>query len=143
MSVKQISVFLENRPGALCEMTKVLADEAIDMRAFSLAETSEFGIARILVKDVYKAITVLKDADYITSVSEAVAVAIPDVPGGLHSVIKAVADAGINLEYMYCFLGGKSGKAFLVCKVADVAAAESALSAKGAVLVEQDELAEL
>ncbi|MBR4142544.1 MAG: acetolactate synthase, partial [Firmicutes bacterium] len=81
--------------------------------------------------------------DYITSVSEAVAVAIPDVPGGLHSVIKAVADAGINLEYMYCFLGGKSGKAFLVCKVADVAAAESALSAKGAVLVEQDELAEL
>ena len=143
MSVKQISVFLENRPGALCEMTKVLADEAIDMRAFSLAETSEFGIARILVKDVYKAITVLKDADYITSVSEAVAVAIPDVPGGLHSVIKAVADAGINLEYMYCFLGGKSGKAFLVCKVADVAAAESALSAKGAVRVEQDELAEL
>ena len=102
MSVKQISVFLENRPGALCEMTKVLADEAIDMRAFSLAETSEFGIARILVKDVYKTITVLKDADYITSVSEAVAVAIPDVPGGLHSVIK-----------------------------------------KGAVLVEQDELAEL
>ena len=143
MSVKQISVFLENRPGALCEMTKVLADEAIDMRAFSLAETSEFGIARILVKDVYKAVTVLKDADYITSVSEAVAVAIPDVPGGLHSVIKAVADAGINLEYMYCFLGGKSGKAFLVCKVADVAAAESALSAKGAVLVEQDERAEL
>ena len=143
MSVKQISVFLENRPGALCEMTKVLADEAIDMRAFSLAETSEFGIARIIVKDVYKAITVLKDADYVTSVSEAVAVAIPDVPGGLHSVIKAVADAGINLEYMYCFLGGKSGKAFLVCKVADVAAAESALSAKGAVLVEQDELAEL
>ena len=143
MSVKQISVFLENRPGALCEMTKVLADEAIDMRAFSLAETSEFGIARILVKDVYKAVTVLKDADYITSVSEAVAVAIPDEPGGLHSVIKAVADAGINLEYMYCFLGGKSGKAFLVCKVADVAAAESALSAKGAVLVEQDELAEL
>ena len=143
MSVKQISVFLENRPGALCEMTKVLADEAIDMRAFSLAETSEFGIARILVKDVYKAVTVLKDADYITSVSEAVAVAIPDVPGGLHSVIKAVADAGINLEYMYCFLGGKSGKAFLVCKVADVAAAESALSAKGAILVEQDELAEL
>ena len=143
MSVKQISVFLENRPGALCEMTKVLADEAIDMRAFSLAETSEFGIARILVKDVYKAITVLKDAEYITNVSEAVAVAIPDVPGGLHSVIKAVADAGINLEYMYCFLGGKSGKAFLVCKVADVAAAESALSAKGTVLVEQDELAEL
>ena len=114
MSVKQISVFLENRPGTLCEMTKVLADESIDMRAFSLAETSEFGIARILVKDLYGALTVLKDAGYVTAISEAVAVAIPDVPGGLHSVIKAVADAGINLEYMYCFLGGKSGKAYLV-----------------------------
>ncbi len=143
MSVKQISVFLENRPGALCEMTKVLADEAIDMRAFSLAETSEFGIARILVKDLYKAVTVLKDAGYVTAISEAVAVAIPDVPGGLHSVIQTVADAGINLEYMYCFLGGKSGKAFLVCKVADVTGAESALSSAGARLVEQDELAEL
>lgn len=143
MSVKQISVFLENRPGALCEMTKVLADEAIDMRAFSLAETSEFGIARILVKDLYKAVTVLKDAGYVTAISEAVAVAIPDVPGGLHSVILTIADAGINLEYMYCFLGGKSGKAFLVCKVADVTGAESALSSAGARLVEQDELAEL
>jgi len=143
MSVKQISVFLENRPGALCEMTKVLADENIDMRAFSLAETSEFGIARIIVKDVYNALTILKDADYITSISEAVAVAIPDVPGGLHQVIQSIADAGINLEYMYCFLGGKSGKAFLVCKVADVASAERALSAKGAILIEQDDLAEL
>ena len=143
MSVKQISVFLENRPGTLCEMTKVLADENIDMRAFSLAETSEFGIARILVKDLYGALTVLKDAGYVTAISEAVAVAIPDVPGGLHSVIKAVADAGINLEYMYCFLGGQSGKAYLVCKVPDVAGAEAALAAKGAYLVDQEELSEL
>ena len=143
MSVKQISVFLENRPGTLCEMTKVLADENIDMRAFSLAETSEFGIARILVKDLYGALTVLKNAGYVTAISEAVAVAIPDVPGGLHSVIKAVADAGINLEYMYCFLGGQSGKAYLVCKVPDVAGAEEALSAAGARLVVQEELTEL
>ena len=143
MSVKQISVFLENRPGAFCEMTGVLADEQIDMRAFSLAETSEFGIARILVKDVYRALTVLKDADYVTSISEAVAVAIPDVPGGLHSVIQTIADAGINLDYMYCFLGGQTGKAFLVCKVADVPGAEAALAAAGARLVEQEELAEL
>ena len=143
MSVKQISVFLENRPGTLCEMTKVLADENIDMRAFSLAETSEFGIARILVKDLYKALTVLKNAGYVTAISEAVAVAIPDVPGGLHSVIQSIADAGINLEYMYCFLGGKSGKAYLVCKVPDVAGAEKALSESGARLVDQEELAEL
>ena len=143
MSVKQISVFLENRPGALCEMTKVLADEGIDMRAFSLAETSEFGIARIIVKDVYKAMTVLKEAEYVTNVSEAVAVAIPDVPGGLHAVIQCIAEAGINLDYIYCFLGGKTGKAYLVCKVPDVAGAQAALTAAGATLVEQEELTEL
>ena len=143
MSVKQISVFLENRPGALCEMTKVLADEAIDMRAFSLAETSEFGIARILVNDVYKAVTVLKDADYITTVSEAVAVAIPDVPGGLNQVMQIIADAGVNLEYMYCFLGGKTGKAYMICKVADVEAASSMLAARGAEVVDQEDLSEL
>jgi len=143
MSVKQISVFLENRPGTLCEMTKVLADEGIDMRAFSLAETSEFGIARIIVNDVFKTTTVLRDAGYVHSVSEVIAVAIPDRPGGLYGVMKTISDAGINLEYIYCFLGGKSGTAYMICKVADVAAATMLLSAKGAVLADQEELSEL
>ncbi len=143
MSVKQISVFLENRPGTLCEMTGVLADEGIDMRAFSLAETSEFGIARIIVNDVYKTTTVLRDAGYVHSVSEVIAVAIPDVPGGLYRTMKAASDAGINLEYMYCFLGGKSGKAYMICKVADPAAAEAILRGSGALIADQEELSEL
>ena len=141
MSVKQISVFLENRPGALCEMTKVLADEAIDMRAFSLAETSEFGIARILVKDVYKAITVLKDAEYITSVSEAVAVAIPDVPGGLNGVLSVLRELDVNVEYMYAFQGGRSiSGAYMIFKVADEKKAAAVLTGRGIKLVEQEEL---
>ena len=143
MSVKQISVFLENRPGTLCEVTEVLAKEGIDMRAFSLAETSEFGIARIIVNDVYKTTTVLRDAGYVHSVSEVIAVAIPDVPGGLHSVMKTISDAGINLEYIYCFLGGKSGKAYMICKVEDPAAAARLLAAAGAELADQEELSEL
>lgn len=143
MSVKQISVFLENRPGTLCEVTEVLANEGIDMRAFSLAETSEFGIARIIVNDVYKTTTVLRDAGYVHSVSEVIAVAIPDVPGGLHSVMKTISDAGINLEYIYCFLGGKSGKAYMICKVEDPAAATRLLAAAGAKLADQAELSEL
>ena len=143
MSVKQISVFLENRPGALCEMTKVLADEGIDMRAFSLAETSEFGIARIIVKDIYKTTTVLRDAGYVHSLSEVIAVAVPDVPGGLYNVMKTVSDAGINLEYMYCFLGRKSGTAYMICKVADPVKAAMLLRAAGSVLADQEELSEL
>ena len=143
MSVKQISVFLENKAGALSDMTRILADNNIDMRAFSLSEASDFGIARVIVDDIYKATTVLKDAGYVHSVSEVLAVAIPDVPGGLNKILTVLSELDINLEYMYCFLGGNSGKAYLVCKVADVAAAEAALAAKGARMVDQEELSEL
>ena len=82
MSVNQISVFVGNRPGSLLGMTKVLAEAGIDMRAFSLAETSDFGIARIIVDDLYKTTTVLKDAGFVHTVSSVLAVAIPDMPGG-------------------------------------------------------------
>ncbi len=143
MSVKQISVFLENRPGTLCEMTEVLAAANIDMRAFSLAATSEFGIARIIVNDVYKTTTVLRDAGYVHSVSDVIAVEIPDRPGGLHGVMKTISDAGINLEYIYCFLSGKTGVAYMICKVADPAAATMLLTAKGAFLASQEDLSEL
>ena len=108
MSVKQVSVFLENRPGALLEMTRVLADSNIDMRAFSLAETSDFGIARIIVDDLYKTTMTLKDAGFIASVSSVLAVAIPDVPGGLSQVLTVLTSIGVNIEYMYAFLGAQT-----------------------------------
>ena len=109
MSVKQISIFLENKPGFLAEVTKVLGQNNIDMRAFSLAESNDFGIARIIVDDVYKTTTVLKDAGYINSVIDVLAVPLPDVPGGLSQVLKILGDAQVNVEYMYAFLGGKIG----------------------------------
>ncbi len=108
MSVKQISIFLENKPGFLAEVTKVLGQNNIDMRAFSLAESNDFGIARIIVDDVYKTTTVLKDAGYINSVIDVLAVPLPDVPGGLSQVLKVLGDAQVNVEYMYAFLGGNS-----------------------------------
>ena len=143
MSVKQISVFLENRPGALCEMTRVLGENAIDMRAFSLAETSDFGIARVIVDEVYKTTTVLKEAGFINSVSSVLAVAIPDVPGGLSGVLKVLKEAEVNVEYIYAFVGGKKDSAYMILKVADDAKAEQALRTAGVRLVEQEELSEL
>ena len=98
MSIKQISVFLENKPGALYAMTGVLAQNKIDMRAFSLAETSDFGIARVIVDDVYKTTTVLKDAGYVHNVTPVLGVAIPDVPGGLNKVLPGLTDAKVNVE---------------------------------------------
>ena len=107
MNVKQISVFLENTPGSLHAMTTTLARNNIDMRALSISETSDFGIARIIVDDVYKTATVLRDAGYIHNVTPVLGVAIPDTPGGLNQVLLALNEAGINVEYMYAFLGGK------------------------------------
>ena len=139
MSVKQISVFLENKPGSLLDMTKRLAENDIDMRAFSLAETSEFGIARILVDDVLETIDVLKEAGYVSSLTSVLAIKVSDTPGSLNQVLALLSDAGINVEYMYAFAGKGSG-AYMVLRVADEAKASGILTAAGILQVEQDQL---
>ena len=103
MTVKQISVFLENKPNAMAKFTDVLSENHIDMRALSLAETSDFGIVRIIVDDVYNAMQVIKEAGYICSATKVLAVAIPDEPGGLAKVIHNLGANEINVEYMYAF----------------------------------------
>jgi len=141
MSIKQISVFVENKPGAMNAMTAVLAENNIDMRALSLAETADFGIVRIIVDNVYAATTVLKDAGYIHSVTPVVGVAIPDTPGGLNKVLQILTDAQVNVEYMYAFLGGKNTEhAYMIFRVEDDFAATAALAAKGIQVVEQEEM---
>ena len=144
MNIKQISVFLENKPGALYGMTGVLAQHKIDMRAFSLAESSDFGIARIIVDDVYAAANVLKEAGYIYSLTPVLGVAIPDTPGGLNKVLQVLTDAKVNVEYMYAFLGGKDAEhAYMIFRVQDNAAAVAALASRGIQVVEQEEINQL
>ena len=144
MSLKQISVFLENKPGKLHQLTEVLAKHNVDMRALSLAETSDFGIVRIIVDDVYAASTMLKDEGYIHNVSKVLCVAIPDEPGGLNAVLSALEEAQLNVEYMYAFMGGKNvDHAYMIFRVEDNKAAVVALAAKGIRSVDQDELAQL
>ena len=141
MNIKQISVFLENKPGALYAMTGVLARNEVDMRALSLAATKDFGIVRIIVDNVYAATTILKDAGYVHSVTPVVGVAIPDTPGGLNRVLQVLTDERINVEYMYAFLGGKKADhAYMVFRVEDNEAATAALAARGIKTVEQDEM---
>ena len=144
MSVKQISVFLENKPGMLHTMTDVLAKNNIDMRALSLAETNDFGIVRIIVDDVYNATTVLKDAGFVHSVTPVLGVSIPDEPGGLNRVVAVLTDAQINVEYMYAFLGGKDvDHAYMIFRVQDLKAAAAALAAKGVKCIDQEEIEKL
>lgn len=132
MSMKQISVFVENKPGTMCAMTAVLAEHGIDMRALSLAETKDFGIVRLIVDDVYNAATVLRDAGYVHSVNPVLGVEIPDTPGGLNNVLQMLAEGGVNVEYMYASLGAKAEEhAYMIFRVEDVAAASAVLTAKG------------
>ncbi len=142
MSVKQISVFLENKPGSLLKMTQALAAHEIDMRAFSLAETSDFGIARLLVDDVIATSTVLSDAGFVSSLTPVIAVEVPDVPGGLNKVLESLAEDGVNVEYMYAFVGKGTG-AYMVFRVADTFRATATLTARGIKLVEQEQLENL
>ncbi len=144
MSMKQISVFVENKPGALYALTAVLAQGQIDMRALSLAETKDFGIVRLIVNDLYKATTLLKDAGYVHSLTPVVGVAIPDVPGGLNRVLQVLTDAKVNVEYMYAFLGGKDvDHAYMIFRVADDKAAEAALAGRGIQVLDQEQVERL
>ena len=144
MNIKQISVFLENKPGALAAMTAEIAKHHIDLRALSLAETKDFGIVRIIVNRVYDAATVLKDAGYVYSITPVLGVAIPDAPSGLSNVLAVLEEANINIEYMYAFLGGKnSPNAYMIFRVEDAAAAAAVLGAKGIKTVMQDEIENL
>ena len=104
MTVKQISVFLENKPGQLRAFTEVLAKRGIDMRALSLADTRDFGIARLIVDDWNKADQVLREEGYVFSTTPVLAVAIPDEPGGLNRVLAFLGDNGVIVEYTYAFI---------------------------------------
>lgn len=144
MSVKQISVFLENRPGTLKEMTDALADGGIDLRAMMVAETKDFGIARMIVDDVYDAAGVLKDAGYVNSLTPVIAVAVPDEKGGLAGVLDEFAKADVNVEYMYSALASKqTGQAYMIMRVTDTKAAEKTLAHMNVRLVDQEELSSL
>ena len=144
MSIKQISVFLENKPGTLKRMTGVLAKNQIDMRALSIAETKDFGIARIIVDDVLAAVGVLKDADFVASLTSVLAVAVPDEPGGLDKMLQVFADAKVNIEYMYAFIGGEDSKhAYMIFRVTDTKDAEAKLKNKGLKIMTQEEMANL
>lgn len=143
MTVKQISVFLENKPGRLAEFSDVLSQNDIDLRALSLAEAEDFGIVRIIVDDVYKTSTVLKDANYVFSITKVLAVSIPDEPGGLSKVIRVLGDSDVNVEYMYAFITRKKGFAYMIFRVEDNQKAVQVLQQSGIRPICQEELEKL
>lgn len=136
MSIHQISVFLENRSGQLAEITELLANNGIDIRAISIAETSDYGLARMIVDDSQKASSVLLAAGVILSMTPVCAVEVPDQPGGLAAFLRVLADASVDVEYMYSLFTHREGRAYMVLRVSD----EAALTAHNIRLVGMEEL---
>jgi hypothetical protein len=140
MKIHQISVFLENKPGRLSALCLALADAGINILALSLADTSQFGVLRLIVADWEKARQVLEKAGCAVNVTQVVAVGVEDKPGGLANVLEPIEKAGINLEYMYAFAFRAGGEAALVLCFADPDAAIEALRAKGCRVLDHVEL---
>ena len=143
MTVKQISVFVENKPGQLAEFTKLLRQHNIDMRALSIAETPDFGILRVIVDDSYKTACILKDAEYIFSITPVLVVPIEDEAGGLDKILTILAENGINLEYTYAFITRNKDLAYMIFRVTDNEKAMEVLSQHGIKTICQDQLSSL
>ena len=143
MTLKHISVFVENKAGKLAELTEYLHQHDIDMRALSIAETQDFGIVRMIVDDSYKTSCILKEAGYVVSITPVLAVEMPDEPGSLSGIVKTLGDGGINLEYMYAFLTRKEKTAYLIIRVADNEKAVEVLSKSGIHTISQDVIVNL
>lgn len=125
--IKQISVFIENKPGSLADITGVLAKNNININAMNIAETSDYGLLRLIVEETDKTLKALNDEGYITHVSEVVKVQIPDEPGSLNGILKKLAAENINVKYMYSIFSLQDGKACLIFKVDDCEKAEKVL----------------
>ena len=144
MTVKQLSVFIENRPGRLSAVTKILGDNDVNIRAMSLADTKDFGILRLIVDDFEKAVSALKTEGFSVTTTQVLAVEINDRPGGLSEAMKALYNDNISVEYMYsAFINTKENTAYLILRVENVTAALEALSEAGFALISQQELASI
>lgn len=140
---KQISVFLENKAGRLSHVTRVLGGAGINIRALSIADTSDFGILRIIVSEPEKAYRILKEANFTVSETEVIAVQVPDSPGGLATVLEQMADANLNIEYLYAFLGTSGTDALVIFKVEDFERARQTFKEKGIPFLDEQQLYKL
>jgi hypothetical protein len=115
--IKQISLFLENKEGRLANVCRVLGNEGINIRALSIADTTDFGILRLIVNNPQKAYAVLKEHKFAVSITDVLAMEVADTPGGLAGTLERLDEAGINVEYMYAFLGTTSQEALVIIRV--------------------------
>ena len=138
MLIKQISVFVENKEGRLAEITETIAKAGVDIRALSIADTTDFGILRLIVDKPHDTEKVLRDSGFTVSVTSVIAVGIDDVPGGFAKPMRVLANAHIDVEYMYAFISRDTKKAYVILRVNDNATAAKALEEAGIALLDEN-----
>ena len=142
MKIRQISIFLENKPGQLSAICRTLADADINIVTLSLADTSDFGLVRMVVDDHEKAKQVLSTAGHAVTVKEVIAVCVPDRPGGMAEIMQTIDKVGVNIEYSYAFSFHKGEKAVLVFSFSDPDKAEQALKTYNVATLDENEIKE-
>ena len=142
MQIRQISIFLENKPGQLSAICRALADADVNIATLSLADTADFGIVRMIVDDHDKAREALSSKGHVVNIAQVVAVCVPDRPGGMADVMQTLDKAGVNIEYSYAFAFHKGEKAVLVFRFTDNEKAEAALKASGYLTLTEKEVSE-
>lgn len=135
MRVEQISVFLENKAGRLAEVTRILSEAGVNIRALSLADTSDFGILRLIVDDNEKAKEALKANGFTVGKTDVVAVEVEDRPGGLHKILDILRKAGINVEYMYAFVQQSGNNAVIIFRFDNLDEAVRVLMENGVTVI--------
>ena len=140
MKIQQLSIFVENREGRLAQITEVLAAAQIDIRAISVADTSDFGILRLIVDDPEKAVKALKAAGMTVSLTDVIAIGINDKPGEFAKAMRILADHHITVEYMYAFISRDKGKAFVIIRVDNDEKAVQALQEPGITLLNAEDI---
>lgn len=140
MKVEQLSIFLENKAGRLAQVTKTLAQAGINIRALSLADTSDFGILRLIVDNTEKAKEVMKDAGFTVGRTAVVAVEVSDEPGGLDNILQALDGQNVNVEYMYAFVQEGGGNATMIFRFDRIDQAIEVLKSKNIPIIPSDRI---
>lgn len=140
MTIPQISVFLENKAGQLADITGILSDNQVNMRAINIAETADYGVLRLIVDDASKASSILLEQGFILTMTPVVGVAVPDTPGGLSKVLGVISAAGIDVEYMYSVFGQKEGQACMIFRVADTDGLAAVFEKNGIAMIGGEDL---
>jgi hypothetical protein len=140
VAIKQISLFVENKPGRMAKVSKTLSDAGVNIRALTVAEAGDFGVIRMVVDDPEKGYQVLHDNGFTVSETEVLAVEMKDIPGGLYEIVNTLGESNVNVDYAYAFVTTKAERALLIIRVDNLEKAREVLTSAGVKLATKDEI---